>query len=92
MYVLLIYDIIADEKGPFVSRNTFKTCKKYLTNIQKSVFEGNLTMSQYLELKLELKRYIRKNKDSVIIFKSRSEKWTEKEFLGKIDSKTSNFF
>ena len=92
MYVLLIYDIISDEKGPYVSRNIFKTCKKYLTNIQKSVFEGNLTISQYLELKLELKKYIRKNKDSVVVFKSRSEKWTEKEFLGKIDDKTSNFF
>ncbi|MBP2025117.1 CRISPR-associated endonuclease Cas2 [Peptoniphilus stercorisuis] len=92
MYILLIYDIISDEKGPYVSRNIFKTCKKYLTNIQKSVFEGNLTISQYLELKFELNEYIRKNKDSVVVFKSRSEKWTEKEFLGKTDDKTSNFF
>ena len=92
MYVLLIYDIITDEKGSYVSRNIFKICKRYLTNIQKSVFEGNLTKLQLYSLKIELSEYIRKNKDSVIIFSSRSENWVEKEFLGKKDDKTSNIF
>lgn len=54
MYILLIYDIIADEKGPFVSRNIFKICKRYLTNIQKSVFEGNLSKLQLYSMKTEL--------------------------------------
>ena len=44
------------------------------------------------KLYLDLKRYIRKDKDSVIIFKSRQEKWLEKEFWGIEDNKTSNFF
>lgn len=92
MYVLLIYDIITDEQGPYVSRNVFKICKRYLTNIQKSVFEGNLTKLQLYSLKTELSEYIRKNKDSVIIFSSRSENWVKKEFLGKKDDKTSNIF
>lgn len=93
MYVLLIYDIISDEKGPYISRNIFKICKRYLTNIQKSVFEGNLTKAQLYSLKSELKQYIRKNEDSVIIFSSRSENWVEKEFLGKVEEDlTSNFF
>ena len=43
MYVLLIYDIPLDNKGARVSRNIFKICKKYLTHVQKSVFEGELT-------------------------------------------------
>ncbi len=92
MYILLIYDIIADEKGPFVSRNIFKICKRYLTNIQKSVFEGNLSKLQLYSMKTELDGYIRKNKDSIIIFSSRSEHWVEKEFLGREDDKTSNIF
>ncbi len=87
-----MYDIVADENGPRVSRNTFKICKKYLTHIQKSVFEGDLTQLQLLKLKVELSGYIRNNKDSLIIFKSRSNKWLEKEFLGVVDEKTSNFF
>lgn len=92
MYIILIYDIISDEKGAYVWNNVFKICKRYLTNIQKSVFEGNLTKAQYIALKYELGEYIRKDRDSVIIFKSRSEEWLDKEFLGKEDSKTSIFF
>ena len=92
MYVILIYDIIADEEGPKVSRNVFKICKKYLTHIQKSVFEGNLTKLNLMKLKAELNNYIRKDKDSIIIFKSKSEKWLEKEFWGIKDDKTSKFF
>lgn len=87
-----MYDILTDEKGSKVSRNTFKICKKYLTHIQKSVFEGNLTELDLMKLKSELDSYIRKDKDSLIIFKSRNERWLEKEFLGIEDDKTSNFF
>ena len=73
-------------------RNVFKTCKKYLVHIQNSVFEGELLESQAIKLKAELDRYIRDDKDSVILFKSRNQRWLEKEFLGMIeDDKTDNF-
>ena len=93
MYVILVYDINLEEKeGQKVLRNVFKTCKKYLVHIQNSVFEGELLESQILKLKAELNNYIREDKDSVIVFKSRSQRWLDKEFLGKIeDDKTSNF-
>ena len=92
MYIVLMYDIMMDEGGAKVQRNTFKICKKYLTHIQKSVFEGNLTELNLMKLKKELNKYIRDSKDSFIIFKSRDERWLEKEFLGLVDDKTSNFF
>jgi CRISPR-associated protein Cas2 len=92
MYVVLLYDIEADETGAKVSRNIFKICKKYLTHVQKSVFEGDITPALLQQLKIELERYIRKDKDSVIIFKSRQERWMKKEFWGMIDEKTSNLF
>ncbi len=93
MYVILVYDIFGDEESPRILRNVFKICKKYLTHIQKSVFEGNLTQLNYLKLQKELQKYIRKDKDSVIVFQSRNEKWLEKEFWG-VDEKdvTSRFF
>lgn len=93
MYVILVYDINLEEKeGQKVLRNVFKICKKYLVHIQNSVFEGELLDSQEMKLKAELDRYIREEKDSVILFKSRTQKWLDKEFLGKIeDDKTSNF-
>lgn len=93
MYVILVYDINLDEKeGQKVLRKVFKTCKKYLVHIQNSVFEGELLESQAIKLKTELDKNIRKDKDSVILFKSRNQRWLEKEFWGKIeDDKTDNF-
>lgn len=86
MYVILVYDINLEEKeGQRVLRNVFKTCKKYLVHIQNSVFEGELLESQMLKLKTELNRYIRDDKDSVIVFRSRSQRWLDKEFLGMIE-------
>ena len=93
VYVILVYDINLEEKeGQKVLRKVFKTCKKYLTHIQNSVFEGELLDSQMLALNKELDEYVRHNLDSVIVFKSRSQKWLDKEFIGKVeDDKTSNF-
>ena len=93
MYVILVYDINLEEKeGQKVLRNVFKICKKYLVHIQNSTFEGELLDSQVLKLKKELNKYIRNNKDSVIIFKSRNQRWLDKEFWGKVEEdKTFNF-
>lgn len=93
MYVILVYDInIETSAGAAVLRNTFKTCKKYLSHIQNSTFEGELLESQLIKFKKELNKYVRKDIDSVILFKSRSKRWLDKEFIGKIeDYKTSNF-
>ena len=93
MYVILVYDInLENKEGQRVLRNVFKTCKKYLVHIQNSVFEGELLESQAIKLKAELDRYIRDDKDSVILFKSRNQRCLEKEFLGMIeDDKTDNF-
>lgn len=48
--------------------------------------------SQSIKLKKELDKYIREDQDSVIMFKSRNQRWLDKEFLGMIEEdKTSNF-
>lgn len=91
MYVILVYDIKLDETGAKVLRNVFKTCKKYLSHIQNSTFEGEINISSLNKLQFELYKWIRKDKDSVILFKSRDSKWLNKEFWGMIDDKTSNF-
>lgn len=91
MYIILVYDIVLDEKGAKVWRDTFKTCKKYLSHVQNSVFEGELTKSQLFTLKKSLAKTIRKDRDSLIIFNSRDEKWLEKEILGIDNRATDNF-
>lgn len=91
MYVILVYDIKTDDYGQKILNKTFKTCKKYLSHIQNSVFEGELSESQILKLKYELNDIIREDVDSVILFKSRSNKWLKKEMWGVQEDKNSNF-
>lgn len=92
MYVNLIYDISIENGGAKVWRNVFKICKKNLTHVQKSVFEGEITPALLVKLRMELDKYIRDDQDSVIVFSSRQQRWLEKEFWGLTDEKTSNFF
>lgn len=91
MYVVLVYDISQNNNGQKRWSHVFKICKKYLSHIQNSVFEGEITKVQLTKLQQELKPYIDKQEDSVIIFKSRQERWLNKEFWGKEDDKTSFF-
>ncbi|WP_426710659.1 CRISPR-associated endonuclease Cas2 [Cetobacterium sp. SF1] len=93
MYIILVYDISLEEKsGARVLNKVFKICKKYLTHVQNSVFEGELTPVLMEKLRLELKEFIRKDQDSLIIFEVPQHKKMNKHFWGKIDEKTSNFF
>ena len=88
MYIVLVYDVSQEENGARRWSRIFKICKKYLTHIQNSVFEGELSKGQLAQLQKELKEYIDKELDSVIIFKSRQEKWLAKEFWGRKDDLT----
>ena len=89
MYIVLVYDVSQAENGARRWSRIFKICKKYLTHIQNSVFEGELSKGQLAQLQKELKEYIDKELDSVIIFKSRQEKWLDKEIWGRKDDLTS---
>lgn len=89
MYIVLVYDVSQAENGARRWSRIFKICKKYLTHIQNSVFEGELSKGQLAQLQKELKEYIDEELDSVIIFKSRQEKWLDKEFWGRKDDLTS---
>ena len=89
MYVVLVYDVSQQENGSKRWSRIFKICKRYLTHIQNSVFEGEISKAQLAQLQQELKFCIDKELDSVIIFKSRQEKWLDKEFWGRKDDATS---
>ena len=54
MYYIVVYDIASPRRLPKI----LKTCRKYLHWVQRSVFEGELTKSQILALKGELKKII----------------------------------
>lgn len=93
MYVILVYDISLETPyGNKVLNNVFKICKRYLTHIQNSVFEGELTPPLLEKLRLELKEYVRDDVDSLIVFENPQSKRLKKHFWGIVDDKTSNFF
>lgn len=89
MYIVLVYDISQNDKGQKRWSHVFKLCKKYLSHIQNSVFEGEISKGQLKKLELEMRPYINETFDSVIIFKCRQEKWIDREFWGKKKDNTS---
>lgn len=82
MYIILVYDICQEGNGQNRWNKVFKLCKQNLSHVQKSVFEGEISRSDLFKLEKNIEKEIDKNSDSVIIFKSRSEKWLDKSVLG----------
>ena len=86
MYLILVYDIGENRVGKML-----KLCRKYLNWIQNSVFEGEITEVKLKELLFKAKGIMNLEEDSLIIFKSRNEKWLEKEVLGKEKNELDTF-
>ena len=76
MYVILVYDV--DQKR---TAKMLKLCRRYLSWIQNSVFEGEISEVQLKQLTSEA-RNLMDEKDSLIFFKSRDEKWLENVLSG----------
>ena len=86
MYVILVYDVGEKRVGKML-----KLCRKYLHWIQNSVFEGEITEVKLKELIYMAKKIMDIKIDSLILFKSRDEKWLEKEIVGVERSSADNF-
>lgn len=86
MYVILVYDIGEKRVGKML-----KLCRRYLNWIQNSVFEGEITEVKLKELLSHAKKIMVLDEDSVLIFKSRNEKWLEKEVLGQEKNELDTF-
>lgn len=77
MFVILVYDV-----GQKRVAKALKTCRKYLYWVQNSAFEGEVTEANLAKLKIELLRVIDTEKDSVIIYKFRTTKYSSFETIG----------
>jgi len=77
MYVIAMYDVGQKRVGKML-----KLCRTYLNWIQNSVFEGEITEVKLLELKHRAMLIMDEEADSLIIFKTRQEKWLDKEIVG----------
>ncbi len=87
MYVILMYDCGEKRVGKML-----KLCRRYLTWIQNSVFEGEITEYKLKELISMAKDIMEEDEDSLIVFKSRSDKWLDKEIVGVNKNEPNDFF
>ncbi len=86
MYIILVYDVNEKRVGKML-----KLCRRYVNWIQNSVFEGEITRVKLKELIHEAKGIMDEEEDSLIIFKSRQEKWLEKQIVGTEKSGLERF-
>ena len=86
MYVIAVYDVGEKRVGKML-----KLCRRYLNWIQNSVFEGEISEVKLKELLSKAKEFLKEDEDSIIIFKSRNEKWLDKEVVGLEKNEIDNF-
>ena len=86
-YIFLFYDI--NEKRV---NKVFKICKKYLSHHQRSVFRGEITPSNLIKLRLELKDIIDKKEDFISIVKLVREHYFDEEIIGTPWKDDENMF
>lgn len=77
-YAIVFYDV--KEKRV---QKVFKFCKKYLSHFQYSVFRGEITRANLVNLKRELNKVINKEEDYICIIKTISNNVFGEEILGK---------
>ena len=77
MFVILFYDFGEKRVG-----KALKICRKYLTWVQNSVFEGEITEGNLKKLKYELADKMDKEVDSLIIYTFASMRYSTREVIG----------
>lgn len=78
MYIVA-YDITDNKR----LREVANTCLQYLSRVQKSVFEGDLTPSQLHSLKKELKSIMDDKTDSILFYFLKNSSIKKRIVLGK---------
>ena len=86
MYIILVYDVGQKRVGKML-----KLCRQYVNWILNSVFEGEITEVKLKELIIKAKKIMNEEEDSLILFKSREERWLEKEVIGQEKNELDSF-
>ena len=74
MYIILVYDVETKRVA-----KVLKLCRQYLTWIQNSTFEGELSPVQYKQMLLKLKK---PDYDSIIVFCNKMGIKPQKQIIG----------
>ena len=84
MFVIVTYDVNAKKNN-----KVLKICRKYLLHVQKSVFEGMITETKLKRLKNELAQVIKKDEESIMIYRFETLKYSSKEVIGVFEKDTN---
>jgi len=74
----MVYDINEERVN-----KVLKIGRRYLTWMQNSVLEGEITEAKLVKLKMELKKVIKEKEDSIIFYKLRTKKFFDREIMGR---------
>ncbi len=93
-YAFVFYDIADRESEVGKNRVTkvFKICKKYFKHHQKSVFRGNITPSNLIKFKNDIKKVIDKEIDFVSIIKLQNKAVFDEDILGFDEKPSESIF
>jgi len=76
-YAIIVYDVEADRTPKFL-----KFLRRYLTHVQNSVFEGQLTAGTFEEVKSTLESMLEPG-ESVICYRMSSDDYVERSVFGE---------
>lgn len=77
MYLLIVYDVDVKRVN-----KVHKFLKMYLHWRQNSVFEGEVSISQFKKLKSGLNDLVNKEKDSILIYNLKDQRNFQMEVIG----------
>ncbi|CCQ33719.1 CRISPR-associated protein, Cas2 [Halorhabdus tiamatea SARL4B] len=85
MYVVAVYDVEADRTRLFLN-----FLRRYLTHVQNSVFEGEITDGDLEEVKGQLDSMLEPG-ESVIVYRMSSEQYVSRTVYGDDPTEDSQF-
>ena len=85
VYVVAVYDVEADRTRLFL-----KFLRRYLTHVQNSVFEGQITEGDLEEVKHRLESMLEPG-ESVIVYEMSSEEYVLRAVYGNDPAEDSKF-
>jgi CRISPR-associated protein Cas2 len=86
MYVIMVYDVNTARV-----QKVLKTGRRYLTWVQNSVFEGEITEAKLAHLISSLRKIIDPAEDSVLFYILRTDAYLERRTLGVVKNEPTQF-
>ena len=79
MYVILVYDVSVERVNKVLAIG-----RKYLTWIQNSVLEGEISRGNLTRLEDEIKQVVDEEHDSITFYILRTTRYLEKRTIGRV--------